>query len=68
MGSKNRVSIKRLYLLICLTLYWLYPRNVKNLSTKKEQQSHMMISVDTFRLSSKVQCFQVTESKAVQQR
>lgn len=50
MVSKNSTSIKLLYLVICLSRYWLYPHNLKNLSTKKEQ-SHKMISVDMFRLS-----------------
>lgn len=50
MVSKNSIPMKFLCLFICLTWYWLYPCNLKNVSTK-EEQSHKMISVDVSRLS-----------------
>lgn len=57
MVSKNSISMKFLSLLICLTRYWLYPCNLKNVSTKEEQQSHKMISVDVSRLSFRYNVF-----------
>lgn len=57
MVSKNSILMKFLCLLICLTRYWLYPCNLKNVSTKKEQQSHKMISVDVSRLSFRYNVF-----------
>lgn len=57
MVSKNSISMKFLCLLICLSGYWLYPCNLENISTKKEQQLHKMISVNVSRLSFRYNVF-----------
>lgn len=42
-----KVVLPLLYLMVCLTQYWLYLRNLENFSTKKQQQS-LRWSVQTY--------------------